>query len=360
MTQKSSAGRGAPAAVRPVMKVSLDLTRTSVSCRFSAMDPLGSPPAVDMLIGGEHFRRYTPQLIDDPSSPLWSINAQWLQPLPQEAAVELRFAANGFRFAGATVNARDGKHAMYSRASRYAMFYNPKSACTSVRNLFFFLHTGELGPEAADFSIRHAPQFFPLPVDGAPEFKINVVRDPYRRLVSGFVDKVASQFFAPHLCAGHAIYQWRFGAGQEQWGQLTFMDYLAYLAEHRETADIHFQPQPLVTGDVELVRVEDLERQLCDVYARRRPELLERVREFFTTPSARANESPVGRAKVQIKLDAPHLLPVSDLAAIVSAGNGFNAQDFISDATLPAMNVMLAGELAALGYAVRSSTALSQ
>jgi hypothetical protein len=252
------------------------------------------------------------------------------------------------------VDFRDGLHGMHSLVGNYSIFYNPKSACTSVRNLFFALHANEINTPNVDPLIRNAPAVFPPSQDRLPEFKINIVRDPYQRLVSAFVDKVASLFYQPQLCTGHEIYRWRFGQDTQTWGNLTFMDFLNYLSKNRNFSDIHFQAQPVIGGDVELVRVEHLEEQLCDVYQRRRPELLDAVNQFFATPESHANRSANSRLDQKADILNPHTAPVRALGEMIKAGNGFSANLLISEATLPTLNALLVHEVEAHGYSVRA------
>lgn len=340
----------AATAVPQAIYSSLESTRTSFNGWLSRSASTDVPPLIDVIIGGRIVRKTRPYLAADSHPPVWKFGCQWLKPLDTGTTIELRFAETGQRLAATTVDFRDGKHAMHSRAFNYAVFYNPKSACTSIRNLFFALHADEMDPLRPDNAIRNAPTIFPLGKECLPEFKINVVRDPYRRLISSFIDKVASLFYHPQLCTGHEVYRWRFGSKTEPWGDLTFLDFLDYLAEHRDFADLHFHSQPLITGDVEIVRVEDLETQLCDVYRRRRPELLDRVKAFFNLPMAHANRSLNNQYANQVELGEPHVLSVRDLGAIIQSGKGFSGEKFISPATLPAMNALLDEEIRCLGY----------
>jgi hypothetical protein len=132
------------------------------------------------------------------------------------------------------------------------------------------------------------------------------------------------------------------------------MDFLDYLSKNRSFSDIHFQAQPVIGGDVELVRVEQLEQQLCDVYRRRRPDLLGKVKEFFSTPESHANRSANSRIDHPIDILNPHTTPVSELGEMIKAGNGFSANLLISAATLPTLNALLQNEVDAHGYNVRA------
>jgi hypothetical protein len=248
----------------------------------------------------------------------------------------------------------DGKHGMYSKHFDYAVFYNPKSACTTIRNLFFLLHSNEINitptEENLKTLIRNAPAVFPLTNTSSSTFKINVVRDPYKRLISSFIDKVASLYYQPRLCTGKNIYRWRFGSNEEKWGNLTFDDFINYLSENRDIADIHFQAQPIIAGNIEIVRVENLQQELLSVYERRLPALLEQVSSFFSTPASKANQSANARLTSKISLSNAHQLSVAELGSLIKTKNGFNSADFISSQTLPSLNLLLKEELEAFNY----------
>lgn len=343
----------APATARRVMFSSLEGTQTSLSGWFTQQNTSGDPPMVDVMVGGQLLQKTHPHPAAGSQPPAWKLGCQWLQPLAIGTPIELCLSATGQRLAAAQIDGRDGKHSMYSNAFNYAVFYNPKSACTSLRHLFFALHADEIDPQRADKTIRSAPAIFPLPKDRPPQFKINVVRDPYQRLMSAFIDKVASLFYHPPLCTGHDVYRWRFGPQTDAWGELTFQDFLDYLTLHRDFSDIHFQTQPVIAGDVELVRVEQLEAQLCEVYQRRQPALLDRVKAFFNSPAARANQSVLAHLSNRVELPDAHIRPVRELGGIIKSGRGFASDAFISEATLPTLNALLESEILAYGFPLR-------
>ncbi len=343
----------APVPARRGRYSGLGVTQTSLSGWFTQQDTSDDPPLVDVIVGGQLLQKTYPHSAAGNQPPAWKLGCQWLQPLAIGTSVELRCSATGQRLAAAQVDGRDGKHSMYSTAFDYAVFYNPKSACTSLRHLFFALHADEINPQRADKTIHRAPSVFPLPKDRPPQFKINVVRDPYRRLVSAFIDKVASLFYHRTLCTGHDVYRWRFGPQTDAWGELTFEDFLDYLVLHRDFSDIHFQTQPVIAGDVELVSVEQFESQLCDVYQRRQPALLDRVKAFFNSPAARANQSVLAHLSHRVDLPDAHTRTVRELGEIIKSGRGFASDAFISEVTLPTLNALLGSEILAHGYALR-------
>jgi hypothetical protein len=334
--------------------LTLNCTKTSVSGRIQRAEEANTPPKIDVYIK-DKFQK-TIELQDAPNAtpPIWRFNYQWITPLEKGSIIELRATFNKKLIARLVIGSRDGIHAMYSKKFDYVVFYNPKSACTTIRNLFFLLHEDEINktqsPESIAELIGNAPTIFPLTNTATPTFKINVVRDPYKRLISGFIDKVASLYYQPRLCTGKEIYRWRFGSSEDQWKNLTFNDFLNYLSENRDVGDIHFQTQPVIAGDVEIVRVESLQQDLLSVYQRRLPALVERASSFFTTPAAKANQSANARLASKVSLSNAHQLTVAELGGLIKANTGFNSADFISSQTLPALNALLKEELEAFGY----------
>ena len=77
---------------------------------------------------------------------------------------------------------------LYSKKFNYIMFYSAKSGCSTVRNLFLNLHGDEL-TKYPDDGIHSLPGYFPLNVQDQNIPSIVVVRDPFQRVVSMFLDK---------------------------------------------------------------------------------------------------------------------------------------------------------------------------
>ena len=73
---------------------------------------------------------------------------------------------------------------------RYILFYNPKSACSTFRKLYVLLHRQELDN---DESLTHhnCRLYWPMrdDVDYQSYFKFEIVRNPYSRVVSAYIDK---------------------------------------------------------------------------------------------------------------------------------------------------------------------------
>ena len=77
---------------------------------------------------------------------------------------------------------------LYSKKFNYLMFYSAKSGCSTVRNLFLNLHGDEL-TKYPDDGIHSLPKYFPLNIQDQNIPSIVVVRDPFQRAVSMFLDK---------------------------------------------------------------------------------------------------------------------------------------------------------------------------
>ena len=284
----------------------------------------------------------------------WSFDAQWLAPGEVGSFIQLRMAEFPKMVFRSTIPAKDAKHAMYSTLYDYAVFYNPKSACTTLRMLFLTLHRNEVEAFVEDAALNHAPYIFPLGQDTRPEFKINVVRHPYHRVISAFFDKLVSYCYLPASCTGQDIFEHKFGPDQSHWQTLTFNDYLDYLLDHRIGADIHFQVQPIISGHVELVRVETLATDLIDVYQRRRPQLAPQVETFLSGGEGRVNVSLNSRNGKKVSLDAPHRLPISEIAELIRGGASLTPESFLNPETQDRLVMLLKDEMAAFGYTLEN------
>lgn len=335
--------------VQPVrMRSSIDCTRTSVSGWLSLPQPVDGPVMLEVTVGGVVQRPVRAHRAVESDEPGRRFDLQWLQPVAPGDKVVVRLAGTAVCVAAAPIGTRAAKHAMFSPKFSYAIYYNPKSACTSLRRLFVELHADEVEGDDVP-SVNHAPTVFPL--RGAGDHPaIHVVRHPQTRVVSAFIDKVVSRYYAPQLCTGDDVYRWRFGADQSLWGGLTFMDFLAYLGENRHCADIHFQVQPAIDGNVETVRVEKLAAELEFAYGRHVPELAERVRQFLASPDARSNLSLHTTNVVRQALPNAHLMTAAELGRLLQDGIGFESRDFISVDTTAEMTKFLRDEAEAHGY----------
>ena len=76
---------------------------------------------------------------------------------------------------------------LYSDKYRYVIFYCAKSGCSTVRNMFLYLHNEELQKTPDNY--HQLDSFFPLTADIHSVNKFTVVRNPYRRALSMFVNK---------------------------------------------------------------------------------------------------------------------------------------------------------------------------
>lgn len=114
----------------------------------------------------------------------------------------------------------------YTDYERKIIFgWTPKCGCTHVRNIFFYLSENKK-------LFCNLPKFTtPLPRDTTNFTFVLFTRNPYKRLVSGFLDKYDK---------GGLIHLWKTGL------PLTFKNFVNHLGTSH-VQDFHFSPQ--VSGD---------------------------------------------------------------------------------------------------------------
>lgn len=156
---------------------------------------------------------------------------------------------------------------LVSQKYNYALFYNPKSACSVARRLFVALHSDELPQATQDHlqSLRDAMQddwheadrLFAAPpeFDFGSAFSATIVRHPYTRFVSAYLNRMVlnrTQFddFASVLSIDEADVSY------------SFSQVLQYCVARGLDAvtDPHFVPQSVILGDLRgtQVRVQPL------------------------------------------------------------------------------------------------------
>jgi hypothetical protein len=85
----------------------------------------------------------------------------------------------------------------------YSIKYHAKSACTLVRRLFLELHGDEISEEERNkMNQWHDIHLF-FPVKNIPTKTLNIVRNPYERVVSIFVNKICGG--EPHNILGKKL-----------------------------------------------------------------------------------------------------------------------------------------------------------
>ncbi len=80
---------------------------------------------------------------------------------------------------------------LVSHKYKYIFYYNPKSACSTFRKLYLKLHREEL-VNKGDLATHHKLKDLFVPLDGydySSFLTYSVVRNPYSRIVSSYLDK---------------------------------------------------------------------------------------------------------------------------------------------------------------------------
>lgn len=196
---------------------------------------------------------------------------------------------------------------LYSSEHSYLIYYNFKSACTLVRELFIHLHAGEVSADQHPIGVDAARIAFLPPDELVAEeagglSSIVVVRNPYYRVLSMFLDKVVSWCYEPELCYGHEVFEHYYGDDTARYTELTFADFLLYLRDNVLSANMHFRKQPLIEGTDAVWRVESLQEDIQAYYRSFRPQLLPQVQAFFSARSEHANASLNSRQKTHSDL----------------------------------------------------------
>ena len=169
---------------------------------------------------------------------------------------------------------------------KYILFYNPKSACTSVRKLFLHIHIDELNNDdrsRLDQWHNLSAIFKYSPQNDYSSYKtINVVRNPYNRVVSGFlsifVNTIKNNRFEKRiqktlLHIGKAV-------GKCEMLDVSFSDLIVFLQDHgieiliKKFKEPHFQEQSVYYALPErgftfnyICRVETLKHDLLKAFA---------------------------------------------------------------------------------------------
>lgn len=194
---------------------------------------------------------------------------------------------------------------------KYVLYYNPKSACTTYRRVFVAMHANELEKEQLVDKTK-AAQFW-KPVEGKPYagfFAFTIVRNPFDRLVSAYLDKCFEWKYPDDTRHQNQRFQRSIhGSIHEFLGRpvdytrgFSFREFVTYLDAHIETPslNIHFKPQAYLRKKVDAYyRVEDSAASLESIYRyvfRHKPRMFERfetalARELGKDGTRRVNSS---------------------------------------------------------------------
>jgi len=166
---------------------------------------------------------------------------------------------------------------VYSKYHHYKLRYHAKSGCTLVRQLFLEIHGDEVEPKVKETLDKwHDIQLaFPLPQQHVNLYTINVVRNPYKRVVSMFVNRI---------CGGpkNNMVGKKFGFTSLSFYQfvMTLMELKMFKGNLLGLVDDHIVPQSInFAKSDKVVKLENIEEELGKVLP---PALVPRMEAFFT------------------------------------------------------------------------------
>lgn len=310
-----------------------------------------SPVQIDLSVNGLWVMSGLAEREHPEASGRWKFLYQWEQPLAMGDWVTAHLAGNGQPLANSPqrIGCQAGLRGLYSPRFDYVMYYHPKSACTLLRTLFLTLHGKELPGEDILRIEQLLPRFRP-PDDRFPSQILTVVRNPFTRLVSAFINKVVSWVYAPCICTARALLVWRFGADENRYSELTFLDFLRYLTKHRYYANIHFQPQARLPQPVTVCRVESLSADLMAFYHRHLSVLVPRVEAFFAAHPGLVNPSVNTIGTVHHWLEQADQLPLAAIARILQRKEGIEPACFYTEYSRPLAETIVNEELSHYDY----------
>jgi len=156
----------------------------------------------------------------------------------------------------------------------YSIKYHAKSACTLVRQLFLELHSDEISEEERKkMNQWHDIHLF-FPVKSRPTKTLNIVRNPYERIVSIFVNKICGG--EPHNVLGKKL----------KIQQITFSEFILFMVQQKikhgkffAFVDDHLVPQSVNYRITDIViNLDNIEEGL----KRNLPsEFTKKITEFF-------------------------------------------------------------------------------
>lgn len=181
----------------------------------------------------------------------------------------------------------------YSPKYKYAVFWSPKAGCSTLRNFFLELHKDELAKHVKP-SFHSLQTFFPCPrqKDGIPS--LLVVRNPYKRCVSMFIDKFIKP---PHNTIKRSAKQ----KLHLDFHDTSFLEFLLLLKSLKDTGklnalDIHSNEQAfnqvMLNKTTTIIKLENFKTELLAWYSDvlQNTELLQKIhnldasQHLFETP----------------------------------------------------------------------------
>ena len=290
-----------------------------------------------------------------------AFRGEWPQPLRSGDTVEARVRSNNRPLwnSPALVPRLLNENCLVSTGDRYAVYYNPKSACSYIRKLFMELHRDETDL-AGDAGVAAAGQAFlsdaHLACLDEPGIKIiTAVRHPAQRVASMFLDKVATWLIDPERCAAQDIFRHCYGTAEARYAELNFLRFLEYLQQHIDRCDLHFRRQPSLPQATAIWRVENLQQDIADFYIRHYPHRVDQVTELTErTLPAYFNRSQQAEAfERKARVAHADALSIADIAGHMQAGYAIAPASLLSERALALIESVYGEEAACYGYSLR-------
>lgn len=186
---------------------------------------------------------------------------------------------------------------LYSPKFKYVAYYCAKSGCSSLRSLFVDLHSKELSEDIQKkLSIHNAKDCFIVPKDKdvKPLKKVIVVRNPYTRVISAYMNKfVGSNGLIKKTLAEKKI--------ENPFQGDTFYSFLKLLKHLHEKkllnkSDGHIYEQvygmPPIDSSLHIVKLENFEQELLNFYDKfSSKELLNKTKKQFEKEKMHVNKT---------------------------------------------------------------------
>lgn len=173
---------------------------------------------------------------------------------------------------------------IFSKKYNYVLKYHAKSGCSYARYIFLELHRNELnkGP-----SKEHHRLFLDFPYNNEKvKYKINVVRNPYKRVVSMFTDK--------YIGLNNNLYN------KIKLNKDTFYEFVNFLYNTNLTniKDIHIKKQSLKyhVNDI-IIKCENFETDILNFYKKLNEDLYNKCNNIIYNNSKNKKHRMLNKTK---------------------------------------------------------------
>lgn len=147
---------------------------------------------------------------------------------------------------------------LYSKKYNYILKYHPKSGCSTIRIMFLNCHRLELPLKKRKCNHHKIGCLFRRKPDCKPIFSLNLVRNPYSRLVSTFTNKVCNNTVKQQI----------------NLPKNTFYEFIKFILKlHRkkkklQRVNIHFvrQDDDFSEDDI-IIKLESLSNDIIEAYS---------------------------------------------------------------------------------------------